>query len=43
VLKAGTYSSRQFTPKLTYTVPAGGWANYTDEPGTYSLHHPGSA
>jgi hypothetical protein len=41
VLKAGAYSSRQFVPKVTYTVPGGGWANYTDETGTYSLAPPG--
>ena len=41
VLKAGTYSSRMFTPKLTYTVPGGGWANYADETVVFSLAPPG--
>ena len=41
VLKAGTYSSRMFTPKLTYTVPGGGWANYADELISFSLAPPG--
>ena len=41
VLKAGTYSSRMLTPKLTYTVPGGGWANYADETVVFSLAPPG--
>ncbi len=41
VLKAGTYSSRMFTPKLTYTVPGGGWANYHDLNVIFSLAPPG--
>jgi hypothetical protein len=41
VLKAGTYSSRMFAPRLTYTVPGGGWANYTDESIGFSLAPPG--
>ena len=41
VLKAGTYSSRMFTPKLTYTVPSGGWANYHDDNVIFSLAPPG--
>jgi len=41
VLKAGTYSSRMFTPKLTYTVPGGGWANYHDDNIIFSLEPPG--
>lgn len=41
VLKAGTYSSRMFTPKLTYTVPGGGWANYHDDNVIFSLAPPG--
>lgn len=41
VLKAGTYASRMFTPKLTYTVPGGGWANYHDENVLFSLAPPG--
>jgi hypothetical protein len=40
VLTAGTYTSQVFTPTLTYTVPAGGWANYTDERGAYSRAPP---
>ena len=41
MLKAGTYSSRMFHPKLTYTVPGGGWANYTDDQISFSLAPPG--
>jgi len=41
VLKAGTYTSRMFTPKLTYTVPGGGWANYADDSVIFSLAPPG--
>lgn len=41
VLKAGTYTSRMFTPKLTYTVPGGGWANYHDDNVIFSLEPPG--
>jgi hypothetical protein len=41
VLKAGTYSSRMFTPQLTYTVPGGGWANYHDDNVIFSLEPPG--
>jgi hypothetical protein len=41
VLKAGTYKSRMFTPKLTYTVPGGGWANYDDLNVNFSLAPPG--
>jgi hypothetical protein len=41
VLKAGTYKSRTFQPRLTYTVPAGGWANYDDENVNFSLAPPG--
>jgi hypothetical protein len=41
LLKAGTYSSRMFTPKLTYTVPGGGWANYHDDVVIFSLAPPG--
>jgi hypothetical protein len=40
VLKAGTYSTVKFQPKLTYTVPAGGWANYEDNPEFFSLAPP---
>jgi hypothetical protein len=40
VLKAGTYSTVKFQPKLTYTVPAGGWANYEDNPASFSLAPP---
>lgn len=41
VLKAGTYKSRVFQPKLIYTVPKGGWANYVDENVNFSLAPPG--
>lgn len=41
VLKAGTYKSRVFQPKLTYTVPGGGWANFDDENVNFSLAPPG--
>jgi hypothetical protein len=41
VLKAGTYKTRVFQPKLTYTVPRGGWANFEDENVNFSLAPPG--
>jgi hypothetical protein len=41
VLKAGTYNSRVFQPKLTYRVPGGGWANFDDENVNFSLAPPG--
>jgi hypothetical protein len=40
VLTAGTYTSHVFRPTLTYTVPAGGWTNYSDERGVYTLAPP---
>jgi hypothetical protein len=40
VLKAGTYSTFRFRPRLTYTVP-GGWANFEDNVGNFSLAPPG--
>jgi len=41
VLKAGTYKSRVFRPKLTFTVPGHGWANYHDDMVIFSLAPPG--
>jgi hypothetical protein len=41
VLKAGTYTTQQFGPQLTYTVPEGGWINYEDNPGSFTLVPPG--
>ena len=38
-LDAGTYSTSEFKPKLTYTVPAG-WANYEDLRGQFLLVPP---
>jgi len=35
-LKAGTYKTVVFQPKLTYTVPAG-WTNFEDTPGNFLL------
>jgi len=40
VLKAGTYSTRTFQPRLTYTVPDG-WANYEDDQGNAAFAPPG--
>jgi hypothetical protein len=40
VLQAGTYSTRTFQPKLTYTVPDG-WANYEDDAGNAAFAPPG--
>lgn len=39
-LEAGTYSSKIFTPVLTYTVPDG-WQRLEDNPGNYLLFPPG--
>ena len=41
VLAAGTYRSRSFRPRLTFTVPRK-WANYLDIPGLYLLQPPGA-
>ena len=41
LLKHGTYSTRMFTPKLTYTVGGDGWANYADDTVIFSLAPPG--
>ena len=41
ILRAGTYSTKRFQPQLTYTVPAGGWTNYEDKPGSFTLVPPG--
>jgi hypothetical protein len=30
-----------FSPQITYRVPAGGWANYDDSPGSFLLVAPG--
>src|SRR5262245_64709633 len=38
-LDAGTYSTVQFQPSLTYTVPAG-WGNYEDMAGNFLLVPP---
>lgn len=40
-LEAGTYTTKLFSPTLTYTVPAG-WANLEDMPGNFLLLPPGS-
>jgi hypothetical protein len=41
-LARGTYTSRAFTPTLTYTVPDG-WSNRQDRPGNFVLLPPGQA
>ena len=41
-LKAGTYETTSFTPDLSYTVPADGWANMEDLAGNFLLLPPGS-
>jgi len=38
-LDAGTYTTKVFTPAITYTVPAGWW-NYEDTPGNFLLVPP---
>jgi len=38
---AGTYTTQQFHPTLTYTVPEG-WSNYEDLPGQFLLLPPGA-
>ncbi len=35
-ISAGTYTTTVFSPKLTYTVPAG-WSNFEDTPGNFLL------
>jgi hypothetical protein len=40
-LPAGTYTTVQFQPPITYTVPAGGWSNFEDLPGNFLLVPPG--
>jgi hypothetical protein len=39
-LNAGTYTSKLFQPRVTYTLPAG-WANWEDLPGNFNLVPPG--
>ena len=38
-LRAGTYSTVEFRPQITYRVPSG-WANYEDLPGNFLLVPP---
>jgi hypothetical protein len=38
---AGTYTTVQFQPPITYAVPAGGWFNSEDLPGLFTLIPPG--
>jgi len=40
-LAAGTHTSTDFAPKLTFRMPAG-WANYLDVSGLYLLQPPGA-
>jgi hypothetical protein len=40
-LTAGEYTTKQFEPAISYTVPGGGWANFEDSPGTFLLVPPG--
>jgi hypothetical protein len=40
-LPVGTYTTVQFQPPITYTVPAGGWSNFEDLPGNFLLVPPG--
>jgi hypothetical protein len=40
-LPAGTYTTVQFQPPITYTVPAGGWSNFEDHLGNFLLVPPG--
>lgn len=39
---AGTYETTLFTPDLSYTVPADGWANMEDLAGNFLLLPPGA-
>jgi hypothetical protein len=41
-IDAGTYTTVQLDPSLTYTVPEAGWANYEDLPGQFLLLPPGA-
>ena len=42
-LAAGrTYTTDQFTPTLSYAVPAAGWQNFEDTPGNFLLVPPGN-
>lgn len=40
-IPAGTYTTVQFLPPITYTVPDGGWFNSEDLPGLFTLIPPG--
>jgi hypothetical protein len=40
-ISAGTYTTVQFLPPITYTVPDGGWFNSEDLPGLFTLIPPG--
>lgn len=42
-IPAGTYTTVQFQPRITYAVPAGGWFNSEDLPGLFTLIPPGFA
>lgn len=37
LLGPGTHSTRVFTPRLTFTLPSGGWENISDEVGIFQL------
>jgi hypothetical protein len=41
-LKAGTYRTTVFSPRITYRVP-GGWQNFEDTPGNFLLVPPGQS
>jgi hypothetical protein len=43
LIAAGTYTTVQFQPPITYTVPAGGWSNFEDLSGLFELLPPGSS
>jgi hypothetical protein len=43
LIAAGTDTTVQFQPPITYTVPAGGWSNIEDLPGLFELLPPGSS
>jgi hypothetical protein len=40
-IPAGTYTTVQFQPPITYTVPTGGWFNSEDLAGLFTLIPPG--
>jgi hypothetical protein len=42
LIAAGTYTTVQFQPPITYTVPAAGWSNIEDLAGLFELLPPGS-